>query len=332
MGMNWLITGGCGFIGSALAGRLLAEEHNVRIVDNLSVGGADDLPKTVELMHKGLIDLNKEWPRFSLVVGDVTHCHVAIATSVGADVIIHLAANTGVIPSIEDPVADCQTNVFGVLNFLEGARAQGVKRFVLASSGAPLGNHEPPLHEGLVARPISPYGASKLAGEAYCCAYWGSFGVETVALRFGNVYGPGSKRKSSVVAKFIKTLIAGCPLNIYGDGCQTRDFIYIDDILEAIIRSAKLPNLEGEVLQIATQKEHSINEITEIIKDLYEQETAQMVELKYKPMRRGEVKRNYSDISKAKALLDFSPRTSLHVGILKTMQYFLELNKEREFV
>ena len=129
---------------------------------------------------------------------------------------------------------DCTTNVFGTLNYLEACRHNAVPRFVFASSGAPIGECKPPIHEELAAHPVSPYGASKLAGEAYCSAYARSFGIETVALRFGNCYGPLSNHKSSVVAKFVRDACRPC-VEIYGDGHQTRDFIFVEDIVEAIM-------------------------------------------------------------------------------------------------
>ena len=137
-------------------------------------------------------------------------------------------------PSVENPRLDMECNVIGTLNMLEGARMHKVKRFIFASSGAPIGECEPPIHEEMAPHPVSPYGASKLAGEGYCSAYFRTFDVETIALRFGNVYGPGSGHKNSVVAKFIRQAMQGETLEIYGDGKQTRDFIYIDDLIQAI--------------------------------------------------------------------------------------------------
>ena len=145
---------------------------------------------------------------------------------------------------------------------LEAARKNSVKRFVFASSGAPVGECNPPIHEELPCHPVSPYGASKLAGEGYCSAYYRTFGVETVALRFGNVYGPGSGHKNSVIAKFIKQAMNGEPLEIYGDGKQTRDFIYIDDLIEAIRLSATVERIGGNVFQIATNTETTVREMT----------------------------------------------------------------------
>jgi UDP-glucose 4-epimerase len=239
------------------------------------------------------------------------------------DVIIHLAANTGVPVSVEHPRLDMECNVNGTFNMLEGARAHHVKRFVFASSGAPAGEVEPPIHEEIAPKPVPPYGASKLAGEAYCSAYYRTFGVNTVALRFGNVYGPYSKHKSSVVAKFFKRALSGQPLEIYGDGNQTRDFIYIDDLIQAILLSAKANKIGGEVFQIATFKETTVNEIAQKIKEIVEQKRRIKVKIIHTKPRVGDVKRNYSDISKAKKLLGYSPKYSLENGLLKTFEYFL---------
>jgi len=191
-----------------------------------------------------------------LVVGDVTEKSLALNVCKGADAVVHLAASTGVIPSVEDPEQDFASNVVGTFNYLEAARLNGIGRFVFASSGAPLGEQVPPVHEEMVPHPISPYGAGKLCGEAYCSAYHGSFGLETVVLRFGNVYGPHSKHKGSVVAKFIRHIMASEPLPIYGDGNQTRDFIYVEDLTEAILLALNRADVGGEIFQIATHREH----------------------------------------------------------------------------
>jgi UDP-glucose 4-epimerase len=257
------------------------------------------------------------------VVGDIRDQGLAEKVCKGIDVIVHLAANTGVMPSIEDPMADCMANVIGTVNFLEAARKNGVKRFVFASSGAPLGEQEPPIHEEMVPRPISPYGASKLCGEAYCSAYYGSFGLETVALRFGNVYGPLSSHKGSVVAKFIKHIFAGEPLPIYGDGTQTRDFIYVEDLVNAILLALERPGVGGEVFQIATHREHTVGEVADVLNRLAEKYLSRKNEIVFENERKGEVKRNYSDISKARRMLGFEPKTSLEEGLERTFLWFL---------
>lgn len=242
------------------------------------------------------------------------------------DVIVHLAANTGVAPSVENPRMDCETNVLGTLNYLEAARKNKIKRFVFASSGAPAGEVEPPIHEELPPHPVSPYGASKLAGEGYCSAYYRTFDVETVCLRFGNVYGPYSGKKDSVVAKFIKQALAGETLEIYGDGNQTRDFIYINDLIHAVKLAAIKDNAAGEIFQIATSRETTVKEITQLIVSELEKKQIKGVEIKFSQPRKGDVKRNYSDTAKAKKILEWQTETGLAEGLNKTINWFVKKN------
>src|SRR6516165_8454863 len=203
---HWLITGGCGFVGRNLIDQLLTRpEVTIRVVDNLSVGTRQELAAIHSYNERTLQELAQpSASRLELVVGDIKDDGLMSIVVRGADVVVHLAANSGVAASVADPRGDCMNNVVGTLNCLEACRQHGIRRFVFASSGAPIGNCEPPLHEEMAAHPVSPYGASKLAGEAYCSVYQCSFGIETVALRFGNCYGPFSSHKSSVVAKFIR--------------------------------------------------------------------------------------------------------------------------------
>lgn len=317
---HWLITGGCGFIGTSLIGRLLRENPvaNIRVLDNLSVGTRDDLLEVTSSIER---ELNVRPSGITLVEGDIRDYDTCRKCCDGIDVIIHLAANTGVAPSIEKPRYDMEANVIGIFNMLEAARQSNVKKFIFASSGAVVGEVDPPIHEEKVPRPVSPYGASKLAGEAYCSAYFKTFGIKTVSLRFGNVYGPLSKHKNSVVAKFLKQAFSGETLEIYGDGSQTRDFIYIDDLIQAITLSV-MSDVGGEAFQIATYKETTVNEIAESIKNLMENETGKKVGIVYGESRPGDVRRNYSDISKAKRLLGFSPEFTLEKGLKNTFEYF----------
>jgi len=324
--LNILITGGCGFIGVNLIRRLMDADdgHRIRVIDNLTVGGREDLSSVgdfVELNESEIQDLPTH--KLELVVGDIRDEGLAVTVCRGTDAIVHLAANTGVLPSIEDPRADCTANVIGVFNYLEAARMCGVGRFVFASSGAPLGEQEPPIHEEMVPRPISPYGASKLCGEAYCSAYHGSFGVDTVALRFGNVYGPRSSHKGSVVAKFIKHIFAGETLPIYGDGTQTRDFIFVEDLVNAILLVLKKPGVGAEVFQIATHREHTVGEVAEVLNKFAEKHLGRKSEIVYEDERKGEVRRNFSDISKARRVLGFEPHFDLRTGLELTFKWFL---------
>jgi UDP-glucose 4-epimerase len=272
--MRWLVTGGCGFIGSRLVGRLRERgDVAIRVLDNLSVGRLQDLEAVTPCRVDSARPLAARDPGcpVQLVIGDLLDPDTLTAAMSSVDVVVHLAANTGVIPSIEDPLADCEANVVGTLRVLEAARAAGVRNFVFASSGAPLGDQTPPIHEKLLPNPLSPYGASKLAGETYCSVYHACFGLNTVSLRFGNVYGPGSLHKGSVVSKFIKEAFAGETLVVYGDGDQTRDFIYVDDVVEAMLLAGEFER-GGELFQIATGAETTVNAIIDGLRELLDAE------------------------------------------------------------
>lgn len=324
--MNWLVTGGCGFIGRALITSLLAEGgHRIRVIDNLTVGSQDDLELVGAVMRKDLADLSADWDEcLVLAEGDIRNAADMSKAAQGADIVVHLAANTGVFPSVQDPRFDCETNVFGVLNTLEACREHGVARMVFASSGAPLGVQTPPLHEELAPHPASPYGASKLAGEGYCSAYYHCFGVESVVLRFGNVYGEGSTHKASVVAKFIKQALAGEKLEVYGDGSQTRDFIHIEDLVKAIRAAATMPGVGGETFQIATSAETTVGDLTERLVAALEAEGVKDVEYFNGEARQGDVQRNFSDTAKAARMLDWQAQVDLDRGLARTVRFFLE--------
>lgn len=215
-------------------------------------------------------------------------------------------------------------NVVGTLNCLEAARHGTVTRFIFASSGAPLGVVDPPMHEEKAPRPCSPYGASKLAGEGYCSAYWHSYGLETVSLRFGNVYGPHSSHKSSVVARFIQQALAGEPLVINGDGGQTRDFIYVGDLVQAIRQAATMPGIGGHLFQVATARETTVLELASVLVEVLRDHGVTSVGLQHGPRRIGDVRRNYSDTSKARQLLEWEARTALRDGLAHTVAWFLD--------
>ncbi len=326
--MNWLITGGCGFLGTSLITALNREgDHQIRVLDNLKTGTRQDLSNVCNYVDVSPHDVPANFANgqtVELVEGDILDENLALKVTLNADVIVHFAANTGVGPSVEDPRADCMANVIGTFNYLEAARMNKVRRFVFASSGAPAGEVEPPIHEELPPHPVSPYGASKLAGEGYCSAYFRTFGIETVMLRFGNVYGPGSLHKSSVVAKFIRQAMQGEALEIYGDGQQTRDFIYIDDLINAVLLAAKTEDIGGETFQIASNKETTVGEITDKIVQMLASYGIENVSVINGETRLGDVKRNYSDTSKAKALLGWVPVTTQEAGIRKTVEYFVK--------
>jgi len=247
-----------------------------------------------------------------------------------------------VIPFIEDPFFDFDTNALGTLNLLHAAVNNKVDRFIFASSNAPLGNQDPPLSEGKIAKPLSPYGASKLSCEGYCSAFYGSYGLKTVILRFSSVYGPYCLHKQSVIAKFIKDGISKGQLRIYGDGIQTRDFIHAYDLCQAIhlclytLEKEQLTNqpitnkrkISGEIFHLGTGKETSILELAQLIQELFDNR----IKISFAAERKGEIKRNYSDIAKAKKILGFSPEISLKDGIESVYKWFMnkDSNQIRE--
>ncbi|HTW51513.1 MAG TPA: NAD-dependent epimerase/dehydratase family protein [Stellaceae bacterium] len=312
--MRWLVTGGCGFIGRNLVRRLLADGgHRIRILDNFSVGTRADLAAAI----------GPEADQIELIEGDIRDEAQAFRAAAGSDVVVHLAGNTGVGPSVADPRTDCIANIIGTLNYLEACRMAGVSRFVFASSGATVGECEPPLHEELPGHPVSPYGASKLAGEAYCSAYKRSFGIDTVGLRFGNCYGPFSGHKGSVIAKFIREALAGQPWEIYGNGSQTRDFIYVDDVIDAINRAATVGQIGGEIFQVATNIEITISELVERLAAVFRLHGIELNSPVRTAPRTGDVNRNYSDTTKARHRLDWTAQITLQEGLKRTVAWFL---------
>jgi len=317
---NWLITGGCGFVGVNLIEKLKERGDYVRIFDNLSVGSREDLSAVTDFDE--ITSPGETAPgRVELMVGDITDAAACLDAAKGVDAVVHLAAQTGVMPSLDDPRYDCEMNVVGTLNMLMAARDAGAKGFVMASSSAPLGEQDPPVSESKVPKPLSPYGASKLAGEGYCSAFYGSFGLDTVALRFSNAYGPYSFKKGSVVALFFRKALRGETLTIYGDGEQTRDFIHASDLAQAIVKGAE-SGKGGEVFQVATGVETSVNELTEGIKLLVERDTDIKVKIEKLPARKGEIVRSVSDITKARKLLGYEPRVGLGEGLEETWAWF----------
>jgi len=303
-----LVTGGCGFIGSNLIPLLLDSGYEVRVLDNLSVGNLENLAgMDVEIIE-----------------GDVREMTTVSKSIHGCHLVVHLAAQTGVIPSQHNPRLDFETNVGGTLNLLQESVSQNIEKFILASSNAPLGKVVPPIDEQKPPHPLSPYGASKLAGEGYCHAFYGSYGLPTVVLRFANVYGIGSNHKESVVARFIKDILDHDEMIIYGDGHQTRDLIFVSDLSKAILKALETQTSNGHVIQIATGVETQINGLAEKIRLAMNRPDAT---IRHLPARAGEIIRNYSCIDLAKALLNWQPITSLDKGISLTCQWFLNNRK-----
>lgn len=302
-----LITGGCGFIGINLIEYLSRNaSYDIVVLDNLSLGKKEHLAGF----------------KTDFIEGDIRDQALVSSTMKNIDAVIHLAADTRVMDSIANPDYNFEVNVVGTYNLLRAARAAGVNRFVSASTGgAIVGDAKPPVHEQMVPRPQSPYGASKLFAEGYCSAFAGSYGMKTVSLRFSNVYGPHSYHKGSVVAAFFKQILKGEPLTIYGDGSQTRDFVFSEDLCAAIVKSLELEK-GGEAIQLGAGKGTSLNELIAAMREVVGPHYK--FEVVYNAFRAGEVRFNYADISKAKQMLNYSPSVSLDTGLEKTWKWFME--------
>lgn len=326
------MTGGCGFIGLNLIRFLHTHAKNhvrIRVIDNLSVGKRQALER-FDQVHalKGSDDFSQWSDQVQFIEGDVREPADVEQCCTGADAVIHLAASTGIIQSIENPLEDCRNNVFGTLVLLESCRRKKVRRFVFASSSAPLGEILPPAHENIVPRPISPYGASKLSGEAYCSAYRRSFGLSAMALRFSNIYGPFSWHKTSVVSQFMKHILEDAPLIVYGDGKQTRDFLFVEDLVDVLWQTLLRGSAERVTYQLGTGRETSINELLTILSETAEAKLGRMPPIQYVEKREGEIERNFTDISLAAKELGWNPRTPVKEGIRRTFEWFLAQGRE----
>lgn len=298
-----LVTGGAGFIGVNLAPVLAELGYATRCFDDFSTGRRDDASAA------GYDEI---------VQGDVLDLEALTAAARDCAHLVHLAAQAGVPTSVADPITDCELNVRGTLHALMAARDAGVGGFVFASSNAPLGEIIPPAHEDMVPRPTSPYGASKLSGEAYCSAFSGSYGLPTTVLRFANVYGPYSYHKGSVVAAFCRQAMAGEPLVIFGDGHQTRDFVFVEDLCRGIA-AALAHDGESTVAHLGSGVETTVLDVARLVS-----ERLGGAALEHRPERPGDVVRNFADISRARELFGFEPRVTLEEGLDRTVRWFRE--------
>ncbi len=304
MAATVLVTGGAGFIGAHVVRELAGRGATVRVLDDLSGGSARNLDGVpCELRTASIGDRD------------------AVAASVaGVDAVVHLAARAGIPGSITDPLGTFLSNVTWTVELLEAARQAGVRRFVLASTNAAIGDHLPPLHEELPAHPISPYGASKLAGEAYVQAYAASYGMGACALRFSNVYGPWALHKRSVVAAWVRDALAGLPITIHGDGSQTRDFVHAADLATGIAAAldADTDAIAGQVFQLGTGVETSIAELAGFLGTA----VGGGLTIRHAPPRPGDVPRNASRVAKAAERLGWRPAIGLADGLRSTVAWF----------
>jgi UDP-glucose 4-epimerase len=297
-----LVTGGAGFIGSHLVPQLLKKGFFVVVLDNLSNGNLGNLGEVIDN------------PKFKFQRGDIRDEFLSNDVFEGVNYVIHLAALIDISASVADPTQNHEINVDGTFNMLVAAAKNRVKRFVFASSTSVYGDVKTlPVHEDIALHPISPYAASKVAGEAYCSAFAKCFGLETVALRFFNIYGlrSGNSPYSGVITKFLQKIITGQALTIDGDGAQTRDFIHVNDIVRAIILALETNGLSGDVFKVCTGLPTSVNQLVAALKTV----TGKNFDIKYGPARLGDIRSSYGDSTKAEKKLGFKANIDLTKGL-----------------
>jgi UDP-glucose 4-epimerase len=300
--MNVLVTGGAGFIGSHVVDRLVNDGHQVRIIDNLSSGKLENIQ---DHLASG---------RVKFEAGDIRNSNVMAKNLEGIEAVVHLAAIISVPLSVKNPSLTFDTNFSGTLNMLQLSANKGVRRFIFASSCAVYGDPASlPITEAEMTKPISPYAESKLKAEQACLELSGKHILESVVLRFFNVYGPrqANNEYSGVITRFIERIKQELPLIIYGNGAQTRDFVNVKDVVGAIVASITRAKAEGEILNIGTGKPTSVNELAKTVTEL----AGAKSQIIYKEKRVGEIENSFADITKAKRLLDFEPSVSLKEGL-----------------
>ena len=301
----WLVTGGAGFIGSHIVHRLVRDGQSVRVLDNLATGhleSLDDVRSQIDFMN-----------------GDIRDEATARAAMRGVRVVLHHAAQASVPLSVEDPVGTYAVNLGGTLNLLNAARELGAQRFVLASTSAIYGDDPTsPKLETQLPRPISPYASSKLAAEHLCAVYHRCYGLESVALRYFNVFGPGQDPNSAyaaVIPRMIELLQRGELPIVYGDGEQTRDFIFVEDVVEANLRAAVASVEPGGIFNIASGQPTSLNGLLRALAGQF----GVAPTADYQPERVGDIRHSLADASKASAELGFTARTTLVDGLARTL-------------
>ena len=308
--MNVVITGGAGFIGSNLVNALLDRDYDVTVIDNLSTGKLDNI--------RNLLENNKN---LNLIQGDIRDLSLLQKIFNNKDYVFHLAAISSVAKSVENPILVDEVNIRGTLNILVAARDTSIKKVVFASSAAVYGDtRELPKREDMPPNPLSPYAVSKLTGEYYCRVFSELYDLKTISLRYFNVYGARQDPNSeyaAVIPKFIHRILDNKPPIIYGDGSQTRDFIYVKDIVRANLLAIEKKDITG-VFNIASGRKTSINTLANMIMDILDRKLKPI----YEKPREGDIKDSYADISKAKNKLGFKPLYTLEDGLGGTIEYF----------
>jgi nucleoside-diphosphate-sugar epimerase len=312
--MNYLITGGAGFIGSNIARRLIAEGEFVRIIDNFSTGKKRNIDDIID--------------KSELIEGDIRNAEIAIEALRDMDFIIHQAAIPSVPRSIKDPITSNDVNITGTLNLLNAAKNKGIKRFIYASSSSVYGDTPVlPKREDMHPNPQSPYAVTKLTGEYYCNVFYRVFGIPTVSLRYFNVFGPYQDPESqyaAVIPRFIIAILNQKSPLVYGDGEQSRDFTFVENIVEANILSCKNDNASGKIFNIACGERFTINRL---LKELY-----YLTDKEFNPVytdpRQGDIRHSHADISSAREIIGYEPEVDFKGGIKKTVEWFKKRKQE----
>jgi len=306
---HYLVTGGAGFIGSHLCEELVRRGERVRVVDSLVTG------KRQNLAHL---------PQVEFVEGDLADIDVARRAMRDIEYVLHQAAIPSVPRSVEDPVTSNRANIDASLNVLVAARDAGVRRLVYAGSSSAYGNSETlPKDETMPTAPLSPYALQKLVVEQYCQLFTTLYGFETVTIRYFNVFGPRqdpSSPYSGVISLFISALCDGRQPTIYGDGEHTRDFTFVANVVDGVLRACHAPNVKGEVINVATGGRISLNQLFETVK----RQVGSHVQPMYSDPRAGDVRDSQADIGKAQRLLGYSPIVSFEEGLGRTVAWYRE--------
>jgi UDP-glucose 4-epimerase len=308
---NYLVTGGGGFIGSNLVEALLERGHAVRVLDNFSTGKRENL--------QALKD------KINLIEGDLTQLEDVRCAVEDMDIVLHHGAIASVPRSIEDPIGCNAANVNATLNVLVASHDAHVKRVVFASSSSIYGNQDPeaPKVETMLPKPISPYGVAKMAAESYCQVFYEVYGLETVALRYFNVFGPRQDPQSmyaAVIPRFITALLRGEAPTIYGDGEQTRDFTYVGNVIAGNLRAAEAPanKVAGQIFNLAAGGQTSLNDLVDVLHEVIGSD----VKPDYVAARAGDIKHSKADIKKAEQQMGYTPEVSFLEGIRQTVDWY----------
>lgn len=305
--MNYLVTGGAGFIGSTIVRRLLSDGHAVRVLDDFSTGLKENLTEVIDDIE--------------LITGDIRDFDIVAKAVKKIDFVLHQAAVPSVPKSVNDPITSNSANINGTLHVLEASRKADVKRVVIASSSSVYGESEElPKHEGMVPSPLSPYAITKLTGEYYCRVFWQLYGFETVALRYFNIFGPRQDPNGDyapVIPKFITAIQEGVAPIVFGDGEQSRDFTFVDNAVAANLMAATADGMAGEAFNVACGAQFTLNQLLDKLRAILGSDQ----QARYDPTRVGDIMHSYADITKIRKV-GYKPVVEFDDGLARTVEFF----------